>query len=74
MMNINTSILDSKNKQKGKNEYVQYDFFKKYILDNNDNDQVIDMFTLVVYGNVIFPQSPGYVDVAVVDLIEKIDT
>ena len=46
MMNINASILDSKTKQKEKNEYVQYDFLKKYILDNNDNDWVINMFCL----------------------------
>ena len=31
------------------------------------------MFALVVYGIIIFPQSSGYVDVAVVDLIEQIN-
>ena len=33
----------------------------------------MDIFALVVYGTLIFSQSPGYVDAAVVDLIEQID-
>ena len=34
---------------------------------------VMDIFALVVYGTLIFSQSPGYVDAAVVDLIEQVD-
>ena len=41
------------------------------MIENNDNDRVIDIFRLVVYKILIFPQSPGYVDTVVVDLIEK---
>ena len=37
-------------RQKGKNECVQYDFLERYIIENNDEDQVIDIFALVVYG------------------------
>ena len=70
MMNIDASVLVSKTKQKGKNEYVQCDFLKQYIIENNDNDRVVDMFSLVVYGTIIFPQSVGYVNAAIVDLIE----
>ena len=33
----------------------------------------MDIFALVVYGTLIFLQSPGYVDAAIVDLIEQID-
>ena len=40
------------------------------MIENNDDDWVIDIFGLVVYGILIFPQSPGYVDAVVVDLIE----
>ena len=54
-MNIDASVLISKTKQKGKNEYVQCDFLKQYIIDNNDDDRVMDMFALVVYGTIIFP-------------------
>ena len=53
-MNIDASVFVSKTKQKGKNEYVQCDFLKQYIIENNDDDRVIDMFALVVYGT-IFP-------------------
>ena len=70
MMNIDTSVLISKTKKKGKNEYVQCDFFKQYITKNNDDDRVVDMFALIVYGAVIFPQSSGYIDAVVIDLIE----
>ena len=72
MMNIDASVLVSKTKQKGKNEYVQSDFLERYIVENNDDDRVIDMFALVVYDTLVFPQSPGYVYATVVDLIEQI--
>ena len=58
MMNIDASVLVSKTKQKGKND--------------DDDDRVIDMFALVVYGTLVFSQSPRYVDAAVVYLIEQI--
>ena len=38
MMNIDASVLISKTKQKRKNEYVQCDFLKQYIIENNDDD------------------------------------
>ena len=43
------------------------------MIENNDDDRVIDIFVLVVYEILIFPQSPGYIDMAVVDLIEQIN-
>ena len=49
---------------------MQSDFLEGYIIQNNNDDRVIDIFALVVYGTMIFPQSPGYVDAAVIDLIE----
>ena len=33
MMNIDASVLISRTKQKGKNEYVQCDFLKQYIIE-----------------------------------------
>ena len=58
---------------KGKNECGQCDFLERYIIENNNDDRVKDIFALVVYGTLIFSQSPGYIDTAVVDLIEQID-
>ena len=52
---------------------VQCDFLERYIIENNNDDQVKDIFALVVYRTLIFPQSPEYIDAAVVDLIEQID-
>ena len=73
MMNIDASVFVPMTRQKGKNECVQCDFLERYIIENNDDDRVLDIFALMVYGTLIFPQSPGYVDATVVDLIEQID-
>ena len=54
MMNISANNLDSKTKQNGRNEYVQCDFLKEFISENNDGDRVVDMFALVVYRTIIF--------------------
>ena len=70
MMNIDASVFVPMIRQEGKNECVQCDFLEKYIIENNDGNRVIDIFALVVYGTLIFPQSLGYVDAAVVDLIK----
>ena len=72
-MNIDASVFVPMTRQKGKNKCVQYDFLERYIIENNDDDRVIDIFALVVYGTLIFPQSPRYVDATDVDLIEQID-
>ena len=55
MMNISANSLDSKTKLKGRNKYVQCDFFKEFISENNDDDRVVDMFALVMYEIIIFP-------------------
>ena len=73
MKNIDASVFVPITKLKGKNECVQCDFLERYIIENNNDDWVIDIFALVVYGTLIFPQSPGYIDAAVIDLIEQID-
>ena len=72
MTNIDASVFVPITRLKGKNECVQCDFLERYIIVNND-DRVIDIFALVVYGTLIFPQSLGYINAAVVDLIEQID-
>ena len=52
---------------------MQSDFLEGYIIQNNNDYQIIDILVLVVYGTLIFSQSPGYVDAVVVDLIEQVD-
>ena len=73
MMSMDAGVFVPLTKLKGKNECVQSDFLEGYIIQNEHDDRVIDIFALVVYDILIFPQSPGYVDAAVVDLIEQID-
>ena len=72
MMNMDANVFVPITKLKGKNECVQCDFLERYIIENKNDDRVKDIFALVVYGTLIFPQSPGYIDVAVVDLIKQI--
>ena len=62
MMNIDASVFVPMIRLKGKNECVQCDFIERYIIENNDDVRVINVFTLVVYGTLIFPQSPRYID------------
>ena len=73
MTSMDTSVFVPMTRLKGKNECVQSDFLKGYIIQNNNDDRVIDIFALVVYGTLLFPQSPRYVDATVVDLIEQVD-
>ena len=55
MTNIDVSVFVPVTRLKGKNECVQSDFLKRYIIQNNNDDRVIDIFVLVVYGTLIFP-------------------
>ena len=55
MMNVDASVFIPLTRQKGKNKCVQCDFLERYIIENNDDDWVIDIFAMVVYGTLIFP-------------------
>ena len=70
MTNMDANAFVPIARLKGKNECVQCDFLERYIIENNNDDQVKDIFALVVYGTLIFSQSSRYIDTAVVDLIE----
>ena len=54
MTNIDASVFVLVTRLKGKNECVQYDFLERYIIENNNDDRVINIFALVVYGTLIF--------------------
>ena len=70
MTNMDANVFVPVTRMKGKNECVQCDFLERYIIENKNDDRIKDIFALVVYGIMIFLQSPGYIDAAVVDLIE----
>ena len=54
MTNIDANAFVPITRLKGKNECVQYDFLERYIIENNNEDRVIDIFALVVYGTLKF--------------------
>ena len=54
-MNVDANLLVSVIRLKGKNKCVQCDFLERYMIENNDDDRVIDIFRLVVYKILIFP-------------------
>ena len=55
MTSIDANIFVPMTRLKGKNECVQSDFLEGYIIQNNNDDRVIDVFALVVYDALIFP-------------------
>ena len=57
---------------KENNLRIEWDFVRGFILEHMNDDQGLDVFTLAMYGMVIFPQVTGYIEVAVVDLYEQI--
>ena len=73
MTSIEASVFVPITRLKRKNECVQSDFLEGYIIRNNNDDRIIDIFALVVYNTLIFSQSPGYIDAAIVDLIEQVN-
>ena len=73
MTGMDASVFVPMTRLKVKNECVQSDFLEGYIIQNNHDDRVRDIFALVVYGTLIFSQSLRYVNAAIVDLIEQVD-
>ena len=55
MTNMNANVFVPITKLKGKSESVQCDFLERYIIENNNDDRVKDVFALVLCGTLIFP-------------------
>ena len=73
-MGLEEAVVEQNIRKKGKSECFAWDFFKRYIAKNDREDQVLDVFALAVYGIVIFSKVPGHVKVAVIDVIEQIES
>ena len=73
-MSLEEAVVEQNIRKKGKSECFAWDFFKRYIAKNDGDDQVLDVFALAIYGLVIFPKVPGHVEVAVIDVIEQIES
>ena len=73
-MRLEEVVVEQNIRKKGKSECFAWDFFKRYIAKNDEEDQVLDIFALAIYGLIIFPKVPGHVEVAVIDIIEQIES
>ena len=71
-MKVEEAVVEQNIRKKGKSECFTWDFFKRYIVKNDGEDQVVDVFALAIYGPVIFPKVLGHIEVAVIDVIEQI--
>ena len=54
MTNMDANAFVPITRLKGKKECVQCDFLERYIIENNNDDRVKDIFTLVVYITLIY--------------------
>ncbi|XVE98632.1 hypothetical protein REPUB_Repub03eG0123300 [Reevesia pubescens] len=53
-------------------EGISYGFLKKFMNQHAEEERIKDIFTLAVYGLVIFPRASTNIDVAVVAFIDQI--
>ncbi|MBA0754927.1 hypothetical protein Gogos_021058 [Gossypium gossypioides] len=60
-------------KQKGDSKCIPWKNLKDPILVHPDTKKKVDVFTLSVYGLVVFPKALGHVDEAVTDLFNRLD-
>ena len=73
-MKVEEAVVEQNIRKKGKSECFAWDFFKRYIVKNDGEDRVVDVFTLAIYGLVIFLKVPGHVEVVVIDVVEQIES
>ncbi|MFQ6670228.1 hypothetical protein Gotur_035232, partial [Gossypium turneri] len=60
-------------KQKGDCKCIPWRNLRDLILVHPDMKKMADIFTLSIYGLVVFPKALGYVDEAVSDLFDRLD-
>ena len=74
MMDINAKVIYQVKKQKGNNECLLWEFIKKYLSKSENDERVPNVFAVAMYGMVIFPKVPNHIEIAVVDLIDQVNT
>ncbi|MBA0618779.1 hypothetical protein Godav_028073 [Gossypium davidsonii] len=60
-------------KQKEENKCIPWKSLGDQILAHPDTKKKVDVFTLSIYGLVIFPKALGHIDEAVTDLFDQLD-
>ncbi|MFQ6626327.1 hypothetical protein Gotur_005489 [Gossypium turneri] len=59
--------------QKGDNKCIPWKSLRDLILAHPDVMKRVDIFTLGIYGLVVFPKALGHIDEAVSDLFDQLD-
>ncbi|MBA0778168.1 hypothetical protein Gotri_006065 [Gossypium trilobum] len=60
-------------KQKGDNKCILWKNLRDLILAHPNTKKKVDVFTLSVYGLVVFPKALGHFDEAVTNLFDRLD-
>ncbi|MBA0819656.1 hypothetical protein Gohar_021634 [Gossypium harknessii] len=60
-------------KQKGDSKCIPWKSLRDLILVHPDIKKKVDVFSLSIYGLMIFPRALGYVDETVTDLFDRLD-
>ncbi|MBA0881281.1 hypothetical protein Goshw_012119 [Gossypium schwendimanii] len=60
-------------KQKGDSKCIPWKNLKDLILAHPDTKKKVDVFTLSVYGLVVFHKTLRHIDEAVTDLVDRLD-
>ncbi|MBA0575520.1 hypothetical protein Golob_024537 [Gossypium lobatum] len=62
----------AKIKQKGDNKFIPWKSLNDLILAHPDAKKRVDVFTLSIYGLVVFPKALGHIGKAVTDLFDRL--
>ena len=71
-MRIKPELIDPHTKEKENSLGIEWDFVRGFITEHMNDDQGLDVFSLAIYGMVIFPRVTGHIKVAVVYFFEQI--
>ena len=72
-MGIDATIIGQMKSQKGKSECLPWDSVNKFLAKCEDQEWVFNVFSIAMYGMVIFLKISNHIEVVVVDLVEKVN-
>ena len=72
-MGIDAKVIGQVKSQKEKNEFLPWDFMKKFFAKYKDEEWVFNVFAMAVYEMVIFLKVPNHIKAAVVNLVKQVN-
>ncbi|XVF26646.1 hypothetical protein REPUB_Repub14bG0035900 [Reevesia pubescens] len=57
---------------KGESHGVPWNLLKPYIMRDGNEEQSMKLFTLAIYGLVVFPKVLGHIEISVIDFFEQV--